>query len=126
MAQAALDASVEEYNSVRPHQALDMQSPGDRFTPVPEQERDVLDLRVPGVLGLVPQQRPAAVEQEPAEAMPVSPLEESEPSAQVQDGGPVEFERVVPASGNLQVAGKQFWLGPARSGLTVTSGPTHR
>ncbi|WUV94397.1 hypothetical protein OG354_25215 [Streptomyces canus] len=35
-------------------------------------------------------------------------------------GGRVEFERVVPASGNLQVAGKQFWLGPARSGLTVT------
>ncbi|MET7607807.1 IS481 family transposase, partial [Streptomyces avermitilis] len=38
----------------------------------------------------------------------------------VEPGGPVEFERVVPASGNLQVAGKQFWLGPARSGLTVT------
>jgi hypothetical protein len=32
----------------------------------------------------------------------------------------VEFERVVPASGNLQVAGKQFWLGPARAGVTVT------
>jgi hypothetical protein len=26
----------------------------------------------------------------------------------------------VPPSGNLQVAGKQFWLGPARSGLTLT------
>jgi len=33
---------------------------------------------------------------------------------------PVEFERVVPPSGNLQVAGKQFWLGPARSGITLT------
>jgi hypothetical protein len=32
----------------------------------------------------------------------------------------VEFERVVPPSGNLQVCGKQFWLGPGRSGLTVT------
>jgi hypothetical protein len=32
----------------------------------------------------------------------------------------VEFERVVPASGNLAVAGKQFWLGPARAGVTVT------
>jgi hypothetical protein len=32
----------------------------------------------------------------------------------------VEFDRVVPPSGNLQVAGKQFWLGPIRSGLTVT------
>jgi hypothetical protein len=35
--------------------------------------------------------------------------------------GAVEFERVVPASGNLAVAGKQFWLGPARAGITVTS-----
>ena len=35
-------------------------------------------------------------------------------------GGPVEFDRVVPPSGNLGVAGKQFWLGPARSGVTVT------
>ncbi|MEU4782348.1 hypothetical protein [Micromonospora sp. NPDC023633] len=34
--------------------------------------------------------------------------------------GAVEFDRVVPPSGNLQVAGKQFWLGPARSGVTVT------
>ncbi|MFJ1536902.1 IS481 family transposase, partial [Streptomyces mirabilis] len=58
-AQAALDAWVEEYNSSRPHQALDMDSPADRFTPVPEQERDVLGLRVPGVLALVPQQRTA-------------------------------------------------------------------
>ncbi|MET8538875.1 integrase core domain-containing protein [Streptomyces sp. NPDC005065] len=38
-AQAALDAWVEECNSSRPHQALDMQSPADRFTPVPERER---------------------------------------------------------------------------------------
>ena len=38
----------------------------------------------------------------------------------VYDGGPVEFERVVPASGNMQVARRQFWLGPDRSGLTVT------
>ena len=32
----------------------------------------------------------------------------------------MEFERVVPASGNMQVARRQFWLGPDRSGLTVT------
>jgi transposase InsO family protein len=61
-AQAALDRWVQEYNSMRPHQALGMQSPGDRFTPVPEEERDVLGLKIPGVLALVPQQRtpPAA------------------------------------------------------------------
>jgi hypothetical protein len=34
-------------------------------------------------------------------------------------GGPVEFDRVVPPSGNMQVAGKQFWLGPARAGMVI-------
>ncbi len=122
-AQAALDAWVAEYNSVRPHQALDMQSPADRFTPVAEQERDVLGLRVPGVLALVPPPRTAPAQPDPAGAVTAEP--EAVPAAvpaavPVEPGGPVEFERVVPASGNLQVAGKQFWLGPARSGLTVT------
>ncbi|MEU1706406.1 IS481 family transposase [Streptomyces sp. NPDC005706] len=125
-AQAVLDAWVEEYNSSRPHQALDMQSPGDRFTPVAEQERDVLGLKIPGVLALVPQQRtpPADPDPEPAPAeapaVPAAPPEVVAAVVPVESGGPVEFERVVPASGNLQVAGKQFWLGPARSGLTVT------
>ena len=35
------------------------------------------------------------------------------------DGGPVEFDRVVPPSGDLQIAGKQFWLGPARAGTVI-------
>ena len=34
-------------------------------------------------------------------------------------GGPVEFERVQPPSGNMQLAGKQFWLGPSRTGQVV-------
>nr|WP_257004811.1 hypothetical protein [Streptomyces sp. Tue6028] len=99
-----------------------MQSPGDRFTSVPEQERDVLGVRVPAVLALVPQQRTPPGEPDPAEAVPVpaGPPELAPEAVPVEHGGPVEFERVVPASGNLQVAGKQFWLGPARSGLTVT------
>lgn len=113
-AQAALDVWVDEYNSMRPHQALDMQSPADRFTPVPDEERDMLGLRVPGMLAVVPPQRTPPAEPEPVVEAPVSPgLPELAPV-------PVEFERVVPASGNLQVAGKQFWLGPARAGLTVT------
>ncbi|WP_455711833.1 IS481 family transposase [Streptomyces avermitilis] len=125
-AQAALDAWVEEYNCMRPHQALDMQSPGDRFTPVAEQERDVLGLKIPGVLALVPQQRTPPADPDPdpepteASAVPAAPPEVVAAVVPVESGGPVEFERVVPASGNLQVAGKQFWLGPARSGLTVT------
>ncbi|MFF9410909.1 IS481 family transposase, partial [Streptomyces anandii] len=119
-AQAALDAWVEEYNSSRPHQALDMESPADWFAPVAEEERNVLDLKIPGVLALVPQQRTPPADPGPARAgEPAVPAALPEVPA-VESGGPVEFERVVPASGNLQVAGKQFWLGPARSGLTVT------
>ncbi|MCM3297256.1 IS481 family transposase [Streptomyces pseudogriseolus] len=119
-AQAALDVWVDEYNSMRPHQALDMQSPADRFTPVPDEERDMLGLRVPEMLAVVPPQRTPPAEPEPVVEAPVSPgLPELAP-VPVEAGGPVEFERVVPASGNLQVAGKQFWLGPARAGLTVT------
>jgi transposase InsO family protein len=118
-AQTVLDAWVQEYNCVRPHQALDMQCPGDRFTPVPQGERDVLGLRVPGVLALVPQQRTSSVVPDPVETAS-APAFLPEVVVPVEPGGPVEFERVVPASGNLQVAGKQFWLGPARSGLTVT------
>ena len=34
-------------------------------------------------------------------------------------GGPVELDRVVQPSGNPQLAGKQFWLGPARAGQLV-------
>ncbi|MEV5463699.1 hypothetical protein AB0L17_37265 [Streptomyces cellulosae] len=87
----------------------------------------MLGLKVPGVLALVPQQRtapaevaPAAESAEPVAAMPELSDQEPVGHLPVEHGGPVEFERVVPASGNLQVAGKQFWLGPARSGLTVT------
>jgi hypothetical protein len=32
----------------------------------------------------------------------------------------VEFERVVPASGNMQAARRQFWLGPHRCAMMVT------
>jgi hypothetical protein len=32
----------------------------------------------------------------------------------------VEIDRTVPASGNLQVCGQQFWLGPHRSGSSIT------
>jgi hypothetical protein len=34
-------------------------------------------------------------------------------------GGPIEFDRVVPPSGNMWVAGRQFWLGPARAGTVI-------
>jgi transposase InsO family protein len=70
-AQAAVEAFVAQYNTDRPHQALDAHqpvTPADRFTPIPA-------------------------------------------------GGPIAFDRVVPPSGNLMVAQRQFWLGPARAGV---------
>jgi hypothetical protein len=38
----------------------------------------------------------------------------------VFDHGAVEFDRVVPPSGNLAVSGKQFWIGPLQAGQLVT------
>jgi hypothetical protein len=32
----------------------------------------------------------------------------------------VEFKRVIPPSGNLMVARRQFGLGPHRAGMTIT------
>ncbi|MFJ6565768.1 integrase core domain-containing protein, partial [Streptomyces sp. NPDC091412] len=97
-AQSALDAWVREYNSVRPHQALDMQSPADRFTPVPEQERDVLGLKIPGVLALVPQQRTPPAEPDPVEVSPVpAGLPELVPAAvPVEPGDPAHDRRPGP------------------------------
>ncbi|WP_262285552.1 IS481 family transposase [Micromonospora sp. MA102] len=101
--QAAVDAFRHEYNTDRPHQSLDMAFPADRFTPAPEQ--------------VVPVKLPARLTQ-PVDQPLVSPPIPI-PAVQLVPGA-VEFDRVVPPSGNLQVAGKQFWLGPARSGVTVT------
>ena len=41
------------------------------------------------------------------------------PTPAVVEGGPVEFDRVVPPSGNLWAMRRQFWLGPQRAGQTV-------
>jgi hypothetical protein len=119
-AQAAIDGWVSEYNTIRPHQALGMATPADRFsTDRAKAEEKLLPVRLPAVLALsaaAPPASPAPAGQpaEPA-AQPAAPA-----AVPVYDGGPMEFERVVPASGNMQVARRQFWLGPDRSGLTVT------
>jgi transposase InsO family protein len=84
--------------------------------------QDLVGLRLPKFLAT------AVGEPGPASAPPVDPTpatagDDAEPPAPPLAewlGGPVEFDRVVPPSGNLQVARKQFWLGPARSGVTVT------
>ncbi|WP_433393956.1 IS481 family transposase [Micromonospora sp. KLBMP9576] len=105
-AQAAIDVFRDEYNTDRPHQSLDMAFPADRFTPALTAEQ------------VVPVKLPARLTQ-PVDQALVSPPPPVPVPVQAVPGA-VEFERVVPASGNMQICGKQFWLGPARSGVTVT------
>jgi transposase InsO family protein len=117
--QALLDAWVaEDYNTRRPHQSLDMASPAERFRPVPDEERAALPLRLPAALAVAP--TPSVEEPEPAAPARVLPLPPSPVTPDV-----VEFDRVVPPSGNMSVAGQQFWLGPDRAGITVTFWADH-
>jgi hypothetical protein len=118
-AQAAVSAWVSEYNTRRPHQAIGMEVPADRFsTARADAERELLPLRLPSVLVLAPVP-PVPADQAAAVPGAASAPGAASPPAAYQ-GGPVEFERPVPASGNMQVAGRQFWLGPARAGVMVT------
>jgi len=105
-AQAAIDAFREDYNTDRPHQSLDMAFPADRFRPAPPPD--------------VPVKLPASLT-EPTEppALPI-PTAAMAPPVWEWSGSAVEFDRVVPPSGIVQVSSKQFWLSPARSGVTVT------
>jgi len=109
-AQATVDAWVAEYNTDRPHQSLDGQvpvTPAERFTPVPPAQRELIDLWLPPALTPAPRTEDSAPPEDTAAA----------PGRWL--GGPVEFDRVVPPSGNLWVADRQFWLGPARAGMVI-------
>lgn len=118
-AQAAVDAWVEEYNTRRPHQALDMEYPADRFhteaaARKAAQAAQLLPLKLPATLAqALTADTPTSVAEEPARP-------DSVIAGQRWAGDAVEFDRVVPPSGNLGVAGRQFWLGPARAGVVVT------
>ena len=81
-AQKAVDAWVEGYNHQRPHQALAMAVPASRFRP---------GQGGPGEPGLV--------------------AGDVDPPPPTGDPGPVELEVLVPASGNLQLVGRQLWVG---------------
>jgi transposase InsO family protein len=112
-AQAALDDWVREYNASRPHQALETRqpvTPAERFQPAPAEQRELLPIWLPAALAAVagPARTPAVERAVDAGAAP----EAAEPGA-------VEFDRVVPPSGNMWIAHRQFWLGPARAGHTV-------
>jgi transposase InsO family protein len=147
-AQAVIDEFVAEYNTNRPHQSLDMQVPAALFdATASRQALQLIPLRLPASLGESVADSAAAVGLSPAavvnelglpvvwpapdpqvfEAAMVSPSQAQRAikegrtvTGTVFDHGPVEFDRVVPPSGNLEVLSKQFWLGPARSGLLVT------
>jgi hypothetical protein len=127
-AQAAVDTWVASYNCDRPHQALDMGYPAQRFAPgqqAREASEELLPLRLPANLQAAPAPATTAVD---ATVEPLDPIRQdadAPPATVVYRGGPVEFERVVPASGNLAVRGKQFWLGPAQAGVTVTFWADH-
>jgi len=90
-AQKAVDAWVEVYNHQRPHQALAMAVPASRFRP---------RQGGPGEPGLVV-------------------TGDVDPPPLTADPGPVELEVLVPASGNLQLVGRQLWVGRALAGQQV-------
>jgi hypothetical protein len=121
VAQAAVDTWVTGYNCDRPHQALDMNYPAQRFAPGQqdrEASEELLPLRLPATLTPAPALTTTVTADEQVES--IRPDADAPPTEVVYRGGPVAFDRVVPASGNLAVRGKQFWLGPARAGVTVT------
>ncbi|WP_229860019.1 IS481 family transposase, partial [Streptomyces anandii] len=105
-AQAVIDGWREEYNTLRPHQSLGMDTPADRFRPA---LADGLELRLPAQLTGV-----TAADGQPGR--PVEPVGE----AVLGSAEAVEVDRVVPPSGNLAVAGQQFWFGPRYAGRPVT------
>jgi transposase InsO family protein len=122
VAQAAVDAWVVEYNTVRPHQALDMASPAARFFTSDSagrvQAEELLPLKLPATLIRVLEA------DDPIAAEVDKPIPTLRPELVIPGqrwiGDAVEFDRVVPPSGNLGVAGRQFWLGPTRAGVVVT------
>jgi transposase InsO family protein len=113
-AQEAVDVWVADYNQQRPHQGLDTRvpvTPSDRFAPVGQAERTVLDLWVPPSLTVSVIDGTDDVVTEAGDGVQVS--------APVSADGPVEFNRVVPASGNMMVVRRQMWVGPKYAGMTA-------
>lgn len=119
-AQAAVDGFVEQYNADRPHQGLDPDrpvTPAEWFSAIPEERRKLLPVWLP--LTLTAAATPVGGSAKDADEDATANAETSQPGVEGWVGGPVEFDRVVPPSGNMQLAGKQFWLGPSRAGQVV-------
>jgi hypothetical protein len=110
-AQAAVDAWRKDYNTRRPHQALNMAYPAARFAPA----ADAIGLRVPAELT---RQGPPSVFA-PAPSPAGLAARPGQDACSDRQGRAVELDRLVPPSGNLWIAGQQIWLGPALTGRTV-------
>lgn len=118
-AQAAVNSYVAGYNTDRPHQALDEKTPitpAERFAPVPAGQRELVGLWLPANL-----ESANLIDPAPAEAQAASPAAAVSPPATPKqwNGEPVEFNRVVPPSGNMEVTGRQFWIGSQRAGMVA-------
>ena len=114
-AQAAVDAWVEHYNTDRPHQALDEQlpvTPAERFTAVPAERRGLVDS-----VAAVGNRRWRR--SRPSHGRTSSDVEVRRRLLRRGWVARIEFDRVVPPSGMITVAGKAFWLGTTAAGLTV-------
>jgi transposase InsO family protein len=118
-AQAAVDAWRDTYNRDRPHQSLGMAFPDQRFAARPLSA--ALPMWVPPQLQVATDPAPT-----PAPTPAPQPLPSSlrppaiQPAEAPLGGDAVEVDRVVPGSGNLSLAGQQFWFGPQRAGAHVT------
>lgn len=120
-AQAVIDNWITGYNLDRPHQALDMATPVDRFTatnPEHEQQTEALPLVLPAELQVIdgrPQSEPQ-IDPIPLRTLRLNDMGPAPVATRIT----VELDKTVPASGNLSVKGQQVWLGPDRAGTPVT------
>ncbi len=109
----ALEAWRQEYNTIRPHQSLDMTIPAERFGARPSAP---LELTVPPELSVV------AGAGRGEQARPVLDRARTEPEPP-EDWTPamgLEVDRVGPASGNLGIGSQQIWLGQTWAGKPIT------
>ena len=117
-AQAALDDWVRDYNAERPHQALEQRAPV-----TPAERFAARSGRAARAAGAVAAGQPGGGPGAAAHTRAPSARSTPAPTRAVLEGGPVEFDRVVPPSGNLMVCQRQFWLGPRGPGRRCASGP---
>jgi transposase InsO family protein len=116
-AQAALDDWVRDYNATRPHQSLELRepvTPAERFQPAPAEQRELLPLWLPAQLAAVPAR--AANES-------IERAIDAGAAPKPVDGGPVEFERLVPPSGNLWARAVSSGWARSAPGGRFASGP---